>query len=121
MQASCISRCLHCARLFSIAVLVLRAAINVAGHLPLFGWIINQSCELLGQLRPRAFWQVECRQFPVPIGQSKPNAELLVGRCVNRNGYMKGSAAVIRVKPNLPCAAKTVRRQGCRKEITQSL
>ena len=49
----------------------------------------------------------------MPTDQSKLNAETLVRRPVNRNGYIKVSAAVIRVEPDLPCAAKTVRRKGC--------
>src|SRR5262245_10468667 len=70
-------------------------------------------------MRLRAFWQVECQQFPVPMEQSKPNPETLVGRSVNRNRYIKCSAAVIRVKPNLPWAAETARRKRYRKTRPQ--
>src|SRR5512139_202227 len=66
-------------------------------------------------MRDHAFWQVETRQFPIPMDQSEPNAKTLVGRPVNRNGYIKGSAAIIRVEPSLPCAAQTVCRKGSRK------
>src|SRR5262249_34269491 len=71
--------------------------------------------EFLREVRRHPFWQVETRQFPLPIDQSEPNTETLVERPVNRNGYIKVSAAVIRVKPGLPCAAQTVRRKGSRK------
>src|SRR5262245_22454220 len=75
--------------------------------------------KFLDEVRLRAFWQVECKQFPVPMNQSKPNTETLVGRSVNRNGYIKCSAAVIRVEPDLPSAAETVGRKRCRKTRPQ--
>lgn len=73
------------------------------------------SREFLGQVRDHAFWQVETRQFPNPLDQSEPNAKTLVGRPVNRNGYIKVSTAIIRVEPGLPYAAQTVCREGSRK------
>src|SRR5512139_1135508 len=63
-------------------------------------------------MRDHAFWQIETRQFPIPMDQSEPNAKTLVGRAVNRNVYIKVSAAIIRVEPGLPCAAQTVCRKG---------
>src|SRR5262245_22822397 len=80
-----------------------------------FRQIGRHSRKFLDDVRFRAFGQVECQQFPSPMNQSKRNAETLVGRSVNRNRYIKGSAAVVRVKPNLPCTAETVRRERCGK------
>src|SRR5262245_51008775 len=61
----------------------------------LFGSIDHHFRDLFDEMRLRAFRQLECQQFPVPMDQSKPNPETLVGRSINRNRYIKCSAAVI--------------------------
>src|SRR6476660_6268368 len=53
----------------------------------------SRPCEFLREVGRHTFWQVKTRQFPIPIDHSKPNAETLVERPVNRNGYIKVCAA----------------------------
>ena len=61
-------------------------------------WLVARPREFLREVHRHTFWQVETRQFPIPIGQSKPNAETLVERPINRNGYIKVCAAVLRIE-----------------------
>src|SRR5215475_4132736 len=74
-----------------------------------FRRICHHFRKFLDEVRLRAFWQVECQQFPVTIDYFNLNSESLVVSSFNRNGYIKCSSSLIRVYPVLPCAGKTVR------------
>ena len=51
--------------------------------------------EFLREVHRHAFWQVETRQFPIPMDQSEPNTGTLVERPVKATVHIKASAAVI--------------------------